>query len=596
MIGAARAVCTRQRAAARTRRRTDAAARNAADEAERALDGAIGAVMAQLEGEARAAYDALMRDDRGVSAHDMSTRSASYLHDAILVAAANSELREQIPALLSRAITHQRHHLRKIAGEAHARPRGGMMTVAPEEGTPGRTQATEAQMRAQVLMNDLLNLRNELIADSTLVRVNRRRRARLIVERFNLLLGARLGAGDLHGARCLLDSAAGRNISGLSEWIRPEKLTTEHLALASRIVRAHQNLGVPISADRVTLVDDPRALIARHQRMNRADIAAERAAWAASPPEPEWLEPAPSVQRALATAFALARAPERFNTERAQTSPPLDGDLHVKVHATLETLGELLDTKTSLSRHLAEAIVHNDADSPKGQMRRLSVELRYAYRTGNTHRVVSFVSDLGRTTAGTLRDTPWMLNALTRGGADAVAMHGVSVRYDGDHVVRTEAAPMPADLAEEMNFPVWPPVSVATDREALDVGDCAHTHGHWVPQHGIAEGTRSPVPVVARLRCDECLRSQVAVAPLHRFSPEHPMRAHITTGTSDDADADDYVRWRAFYDTLDGKEPVADLAALIARDETFDPSAAATDAPRVRTRRMRTMRDPVARR
>lgn len=546
---------------------------------------AVDALFAEAQGDtwarARRRYNAALAKDAAAPPDEGHTLPATNLRNAIRAAQDGDEkLRANIPALLDRALRQQ---------EAYV----ATLETGGTEAAPGFT----ALWKAKDLHHELLRICEDLSAPNPPAPLPDNKAVRRALHE---LLNERLDEGDIDGIQSILVEFVARDAAAIAIGLRnPTRLSRPHVEAAARVAAAEREIGLDTDLLGLVTFGRPEQRIADHLLDQRGGDEAERLASEAGFDEIPDIAPADNAARVLAVARAMLR--NRAHHRAHNHNDEIDGDVRLVIPATMGALAEMVN-RGAMGGQRIGVIVHDAAASAKGQRRRLRVEIRHAFLiagTGERH-VISVVADLDRPTATQLRQPHWIANALVDAGAIDLAAEGYTFQPDTDDAALDNVGVSRLDDATAETLSAMPHVRHTDD--VLGPDRCTHANADWVGKAArLRIGAGAP-SVVAHLRCPDCLRDRIAVVPLHRFPPGHPMRA-LTTGAHADEDANTpgYVQWRRYCDTLAGRDSdVQSIDDLVARDGLIatDPTrygTAAGSAARA-ARRPRSIREAMNRR
>lgn len=450
----------------------------------------------------------------------------------------------------------------------------------------------------------LLGLMDTMRADApNIERHAQTARRREVHGHANAVLREHLIAGDLDAARWVIQELRARDSGATCEALEPDKYTHASLEVAARLARAQGHVGLRPDLIQMIAHQAPQQTMRALRAEEAAGDDAERLLGAGS--RRLHLPPAATPERVLATARAMLRTPERFNT----TGDPGAGrGVRLMIDANVNTIARMLRDDTMAGTCL-DVIVHDRSASPRGAKRHVSVEVRYAY-AADSPRVISVIGELGHTTAKRARDGAWIRAQLTKHDAMAISEMGYIYAGDDDAIgggpIRTATIHHLGE-GEAERLAVAHVFGTQRNEEAILGPDiCAHTNATWTEQESMMRPLGSRAPSAACLGCPDCLRSRLAVEPLHRFPDGHPMRTQIAIADAHglaEVDTPAYVAWRRFYDELSGRAPASSVKELTERDGLIDPDPAAyLSAPRAPQRptspgkRVRTIADAMNRR
>lgn len=243
--------------------------------------------------------------------------------------------------------------------------------------------------------------------------------------------------------------------------------------------------------------------------------------------------------------YALARAvlasPSRFQLAEP---PPAGAPLQLKLEVTDQALLELRRRPSPAARR---RVVLLHTVEPRGVALWLAVS-HEGVADGVPMRVMAQVR-LGETQAANeLARLQTAIRAVTR-------RHPTLVDLTADMEDEPRAAE--GDVLTTLGRGLVDGAPELALRELVGEDLCAHLEGRWRLNGGAT--ARVDCADAAVFVCPDCHRDHLAVVPLHRLEPEHPLTHHLL----DPAGADAYLRRERFHRELAGDtRPIGDLGAL----------------------------------
>lgn len=556
-----------------------------------ALDAVIDAYDARADARAQKKIKKLMADEPESDPARDITWPATKQFKALQVAYnGGAHMRERFPELLQQAIAHQRRYIEYLRTQI----------ATAESGTWEMVRANSAVDEANDLRRELEKMKDR---DHHRVRDAVRRRGPHLRSETDRLLCSLLIKNDIYDAQRVISAFVARDVSPVSERLHPAAYEAHRLETMAQLVSAEQELGSPPGVLWMLALGDGPGRMSRHLLEEAAGDSVERQLAEGDPKRV--IDVADSPERVLAIARAMLRNHEQFTTEGSQA----DGNgVQLKIPATLPTLARMLQEGIMGHEH-SMTILHDRAASPTGSRRHVTVEMRYVFRGPgpDDNRVVSVIGDLGRTARRTQGIGRWSADRLIAEGAEAIATDGYSIRgYSDEQFDDAEGAVVRFMTGDERRrlTEAYLTKTAKDPASVLGADMCDHANATWTAQRSRLRISVDDPPAAACLGCSDCLRTRIAVEPLHRFPAGHEMHQRFTEAIevpSSKRASTSYLQWRRFYDSL-AKRPCAEsIDDLVARDGLIEPdpglylAAARTPAPG-QGRKIRTIRDAMTRR
>lgn len=513
-----------------------------------------------------------------------------------VAASGGEDLRAIVPKLTERAAAHQKDHvvrLRAAIGAPRARasaPIWRALGVKATDADAQRDYLSDAWELLELLQAKMAGVEAGIESPMR----NSKERESLKQAALERVLGEYLRAGDPGEVRLLLDAInASPNLRLIAGVITKEAMEPRRIVAAARLARAAEHGNLAFSPLYDGFQRDPierrERLLARIHAGDASEIAARgRDRTARS------VETVQSAADALAVTRAMLRHPTLYAHEIGLNSSA--DDLDVRIGVTAETLAQM-HTEATMAKHALGWLIRDDSASPAGVKRQVSVELRYAFKRDERWIRLAYVADLGKCSHVAMREGRWVGEALEAAGAEGLNAEDMTVvcGYGLREPTRTGVACLEEPERLRLQRQFGDRIATVSDvQSVVGVDRCSHRGGEWRTISFRDASTKPWTPAYAALGCPTCLRTRIAVMPLHRFPQGHPLRALI----DEDAPADRevqarYVRQQRFYDALTGTPDATGLDELIARDRTINPAPEhyATGMGARRGRQMRALRE-----